>query len=76
MYKNCPVRLCQNSSYAQKRSEGDDAGFAGHVHTDFAVFAYTDEGFDLTDASGNHIENKNGYRCALMVVNGEVVFRL
>lgn len=43
---------------------------------DLAVFDYADEGFDLTDAAGNHIESKNGYRCVLTLVNGEVVYRV
>lgn len=43
---------------------------------DLAVLDYADEGFDLTDAAENHIERKNGYRCVLTLVNGEVVYRL
>ncbi len=42
---------------------------------DIAVFDYTDEGFDLTDKAGNHIENQTGYRCALTVADGQVVYR-
>lgn len=43
---------------------------------DLAVFDYTDEGFDLTDAAKNHIESKYGYRCILTISDGEVVYRL
>ena len=40
-----------------------------------AVFDYTNEGFDLTDKAGNHIESENGYRCVLTVADGELVYR-
>ena len=46
----------------------------GHA-ADIAVFEYTDEGFDLTDKAGNHICNKEGYRCVLTVSDGQVVYR-
>ena len=42
---------------------------------DIAVFDYTNEGFDLTDRSGNRIFNKDGYRCVLTVSDGEIVYR-
>ncbi len=42
---------------------------------DIAVFDYTNEGFDLTDKAGNHIENDRGYRCVMTVADGEVVYR-
>lgn len=42
---------------------------------DIAVFDYTDEGFDLTDKSGNHIYNTEGYRCVLTVSDGQIVYR-
>ena len=42
---------------------------------DLAVFDHTDEGFDLTDKTGNHIESENGYRCVLAVADGELVYR-
>lgn len=42
---------------------------------DIAVLEYTDEGFDLTDRSGNHLASAEGYRCVLTVVNGDVVWR-
>ncbi len=42
---------------------------------DIAVLDYTDESFDLTDKAGNRMQNKNGYRCALTVSDGQVVFR-
>lgn len=42
---------------------------------DLAVFAYTDEGFSLTDKAGNHIESKTGYRCVLTVCDGQVLYR-
>ena len=42
---------------------------------DIAVFDYTDEGFDLTDKAGNHIQNTKGYRCVLTVSDGQVVYK-
>lgn len=42
---------------------------------DIAVFDYADEGFALTDKVGNHIENQNGYRCVLTVVDGLVMYK-
>ena len=42
---------------------------------DIAVFAYTDEGFDLTDKAGNRICSNEGYRCVLTVSDGQVVYR-
>lgn len=42
---------------------------------DIAVFDYNDEGFDLTDKSGNHICNTEGYRCVLTVSDGQIVYR-
>ena len=42
---------------------------------DIAVLDYTDEGFDLTDKAGNHIESQKGYRCVLTVSDGQVVYR-
>ena len=46
----------------------------GHT-ADIAVFEHTDEGFDLTDKAGNHIESDRGYRCVMTVADGEVVYR-
>ncbi len=42
---------------------------------DICVLEYSNEGFDLTDSSGNHIESNNGYRNILTVLNGEIVYR-
>ncbi len=42
---------------------------------DLCVLEYADEGFDLTDRFGNHIESKNGYRNLLTVADGEIVYR-
>ena len=47
-----------------------EGGFA-----DIAVFAYTDEPFELTDFSQNTIKSQKGYRCELTVFDSEVVFR-
>lgn len=41
---------------------------------DIAVLEYADEGFSLTDAAGNHVESKTGYRCALTVADGQIVY--
>ena len=42
---------------------------------DIAVIDYTDEGFSLTDANGNHIESPCGYRCELTVSYGQLVYK-
>jgi len=42
---------------------------------DIAVLDYTDEGFSLTDAAGNHMESNVGYRCVLTVADGQVVYK-
>ncbi len=42
---------------------------------DIAVIAHTDEGFLLTDAAGNRIESKNGYRCVLTLCDGQIVYK-
>lgn len=42
---------------------------------DVAVFEIADEGFDLTDKAGNHIQSNSGYRCVLTVVDGEIAYR-
>ena len=42
---------------------------------DIAVLEYADEGFSLTDAAGNHVESKTGYRCALTVADGQIVYK-
>ena len=44
-------------------------------NADIAVFEYTGEGFSLTDKAGNHIEDKNGYRCVLTVADGQIIYR-
>lgn len=42
---------------------------------DIAVIDYMNEGFELTDKAGNHIESEKGYRCVLSVADGEVVYK-
>lgn len=42
---------------------------------DISVFDYTSEGLSLTDAAGNHIESKNGYRNVLTIADGQVVYK-
>ena len=42
---------------------------------DIALLGTAKEGFDLTDAAGNHIRNQTGYRCVLTVLGGQVVYR-
>lgn len=44
-------------------------------HADIAVFDYTDEGFDFTDRAKNRMNSDKGYRCALTLADGEVVYR-
>lgn len=42
---------------------------------DIAVLEYGENGFDLKDAAGNHIESREGYRCVLTISDGQVVYR-
>ncbi len=42
---------------------------------DISVFNFTDEGFDLTDNSGNQLKSDMGYRCILTIADGQLVFR-
>ena len=42
---------------------------------DLAVFDYTNEPYELKDASGNELKSDKGYRCVLTIADGEVVFR-
>ena len=42
---------------------------------DISVFDYTDEGFDMTDKSGNRLKSNSGYRCILTVSDGEIVYK-
>lgn len=42
---------------------------------DIAVFDYTDDGFDLTDNAGNHLNSNAGYRCIFTVADGQVIYR-
>lgn len=44
------------------------------ANADIAVVEYADEGFDLTDSAGNRVFSKKGYRCAMTVSDGEVVY--
>lgn len=64
------------STPAKALGRADEWGYMAVGRTaDIAVFDYTDEGFDLTDRAGNHIESKNGYRCVLTVSDGQVVYK-
>lgn len=40
-----------------------------------AVMEYGQEGFDLCDRFGNHIQSPYGYRCHLTIADGMVVYR-
>ena len=52
-----------------------DGGFLKEGLTaDICLLEYSDEGFSLTDSSGNTIENSQGYRCLMTVAKGEVVY--
>lgn len=42
---------------------------------DIAVLEMADEGFDLTDWEGNNIRSDKGYRAALTVIDGEIVYK-
>ena len=64
------------SNPAKALGKSDEWGYLqiGRI-ADIAVLDYTDEGFDLTDKAGNHIESQKGYRCVLTVSDGQVVYR-
>ena len=61
---------------AKALGKSDEWGYmqVGRI-ADIAVLDYTDEGFDLTDKAGNHIESDVGYRCVLTVSDGVVVYK-
>jgi len=64
------------SAPAKALGKEDEWGYLAVGRTaDIAVLDHTDEGFDLTDRAGNHIESKNGYRCVLTVSDGQVVYK-
>lgn len=42
---------------------------------DVAVFDFLTEGFSLTDKAGNTLSSSAGYRCALTLFNGQVLFK-
>ena len=42
---------------------------------DITVLDREGVGYSLTDAGGNHIENKGGYRCLLTLSAGQIVFK-
>ena len=42
---------------------------------DIAVFDYANDGFDLTDKAGNHYESRQGYRCILTILDGQILYR-
>ena len=42
---------------------------------DIAVISYSEEPFDITDAEGNNVSDKMGYRCELTIADGEVVYK-
>ena len=42
---------------------------------DISVFDYTDEGFDLTDNTGNQLKSDMGYRCVLTVADGQIIYK-
>ena len=42
---------------------------------DITVLEYSEDGFDMRDKAGNHIESSEGYRCVLTISDGQVVYR-
>lgn len=44
-------------------------------NADIAVFEHIGDGYDMTDKSGNRITGKDGYRCVLTLLDGQVVYR-
>ncbi len=51
----------------------------GHLRigapADIAVLGFTNEPFDFTDAAGHRFSETKGYRCALTVLDGQIVFK-
>ena len=45
------------------------------ANADIAVLEYKNNGFDITDKWGNTINSEHGYRCALTMVNGQIMYR-
>ncbi len=64
------------STAAEALGKQDEWGkLAPGRNADICVLEYADEGFDLTDRSGNHIKSEVGYRNLLTVADGEIVYR-
>ena len=42
---------------------------------DIAVLQIADEGFDMTDKTGNRVCSESGYRCMLTVADGEAMYK-
>ncbi len=64
------------STPARALGKGDEWGSlqVGRC-ADIAVLSEQNDGFDLTDAAGNRIVSKKGYRNVLTIINGQIVFR-
>ena len=64
------------SSPAKALGKGGEWGYlkVGRP-ADIAVFDFTDEGFDLTDKAGNNLQGQSGYRCALTVIDGQIIYK-
>ena len=45
------------------------------ANVDIAVLEYKNNGFDITDKWGNTINSEHGYKCALTMVNGQIMYR-
>ncbi len=69
------LRAVTSSAARAVSKEGEWGTLSVGGTADIAVLEYTDEGFDMTDKAGNHIESKEGYRNILTVSDGEIVYR-
>lgn len=65
------------TSSPAKALKKESAGFLKvGGNADISVLNYTDNGFNLTDHSGNNVTSDNGYSCALTIADGEIIYRI
>ena len=70
------IFMAVTSSPAKALGKENEWGYLKESRcADIAVFEYTNEGFDLTDKAGNHLQSETGYRCVLTVADGQIIYR-
>ncbi|MBQ2743757.1 MAG: amidohydrolase family protein [Oscillospiraceae bacterium] len=74
--RDADIFRCVTSSPAKAFGKENEWGYLKRGRcADISVFEYADEGFDLTDRTGNKLKSDMGYRCVLTISDGEVVYR-